>query len=536
MNHRVFSILMVVLFLKTAAAGQPVAISPRVGETIDAAERRYFHLFPAAADFRSAEFTALADGRALLTITAENPSRKDKSGFDSLAIVELARRDPAYGTLLEHWDDTCGAKSFDTLDAGALATLASHIENFESLLTGRSAPDTARIARWMRFPPSSNKRERPVRLRTMTGYAAEGVLLYAGHRGVALVPSGKFFDPLHPEETLIFPVSNIAEVTEILPVESVPREKLISLFSRPAGWTFAPEGDSSEYAAALPALRRDALLPALPPELRESREWQKTVSPIRPPARAAADVPADAPPKSPPKMKRTGSRFYVQWGQVSSISGLGANLEKTFVRAGFSRTVHYPGFWIFPPSTVEYPPDTKVATEFGSVEAGYRLSDQLSIGARYEEPWTVEVSAYWQEKERVAMQTYGLGLNYYPAPLRTRHGIEPYVGGGVECRRVWVHTEMGEWISDDREHFSAISGEPLRDLQTDVWGVHLRAGIAWVLYGLLATDINLGVHIAESVTVPKQWVTYENQKTKILPAHRLTMMGWSLSGGIQLRL
>jgi hypothetical protein len=48
-----------------------VAVSPRVGEQIDAKERRMFHLFPGIEDFSSAAFFRMPDSTFSLTITTE---------------------------------------------------------------------------------------------------------------------------------------------------------------------------------------------------------------------------------------------------------------------------------------------------------------------------------------------------------------------------------------------------------------------------------------------------------------------------------
>jgi hypothetical protein len=161
MNHGILQYLIIPLILcattQHVSGGQCVVITPRVGETIDAAERDYFRLFPQTDDFQSATFSALADGRILLTITEESPSVKGKSGYDSLTLVELARRSPVYQEILDHWNDTCGAVTTDTLDANTFAELGEYIENFENVVTGRSACDTAQIGRWI-MPPSPGRR------------------------------------------------------------------------------------------------------------------------------------------------------------------------------------------------------------------------------------------------------------------------------------------------------------------------------------------------------------------------------------------
>lgn len=558
-------LLMLLCATLSAASAQenlaPHVISTRVGETIDAAERAYFKLFPAERAFDHAQASLLNDGRIALKVWQQPTGESASTIIFNRAEMTRLR---VYFENFETLADPTQELPFSFIDAKVIARLkpeevraraklrvqhASLLTRSGNSLTGHMlfAADSALLWKeglapfdW-RAPERDVRPIRPAEIAALKfmheGKFVKGMglgFLFGGGLGAILgLASGD-----DEEGIIAFSAGEKALVLGI--VFGVPSALLGGVIGASQGQdqNLNIAGSAQTYSELLPKLKAESYFRVTPaPEILQLlamqhssstptlSQMQTDTSTLQ--ARAVEVAQTSPPMKSPSRLPKL--HFGVS-GQFSQLA-VDNEMRKAFTASGLGG-VESTFF-----GTISYPSITSDALFWG-FHAEYNLSRKLRLAAGWQKLPQQEVHGKDRVREIVAGKTYRFGFEYAPKPalppLLSR--FEPAFGLGLVYQRLELLTELRS---------SDFNG-PIVSFRSDesAVGGYAKAVFDYYMVRNLSLRLGFGFFGASSVPAAEQSQTFMIRdrngnvvpQTKTLRAHTLHLSGFEIALGLRCHL
>ncbi|MDE3059022.1 MAG: hypothetical protein KGJ59_13810 [Bacteroidota bacterium] len=531
----------------------PYVFSNRVGKIIDRNEREYFCLFPYIDNFVSAKSFALADSVVELVFTRHT----DKGNQDTTFIITRKQAENIgyfitnFETILRDISEknaplnlrddfvnvphvfalanlnTHGAKTIVTIHGGEQDTGTLLCVTDTSLVLWQSTkPYNWRLLHRSIKAVKSSEIEEIVFVHEGHFWSGVGYGALIGGGAGALIGFASGDDP--PDQWFSFTAGEKAEALGIfLGASSAIVGGIVGAIQN-IDDDFTIGGNAETYKAIVPALKRRAFFPTLPPPELQAFPLQSTEGIIKPSLEQTKYLRAIPSIPSPKKF-----HFYFSGALVGT--GASSDISSAFNASGFGGTVNG---WF---GSIHYPVDEGDAPFVWNYGAEYNLTDKFRLGLAWNKTSEQKIVGCtlvaWNKFGRIdendeveqARATFlYFFMDYVTTPVdpMLTSRWEFAIGAGLGYSEMSVDGDL------DSHYGSEQQGSPsYYAVSKNAVGINLRGSLDYYLSTNFSLQAKLEGRIIPAIDVPS--VTY---KPITLNAHSVDFSGIDFSLGIGLHI
>jgi hypothetical protein len=525
------------LIAATSALCQvPVVLHPRVGETIDIAERSYFGLFPSISSFCEARTYAAENGDMQIFITQHIDSGETRREY--------------------------------TIVADRVVALRNYLGNYETLVDNR-IPVNPLIENLVLLPLPEPGKSKKVDIETISGEKIAGRLFCVGTGGLALEETREPYDWRHTDHYVTLSDREISSIhlrgtslwkTALLGMGiGAGSGALIGYTSADEdGWfgpefeaaamgvmgflaggmvgailsaanpseTFAINGDPARYSAYQESLSGRARYSLPPPELTRKLASDTTHATAEiAPAPASAPSSDNVKPRDTAPLSRSVGKIHLYASLPLGTSSAPDDMSQAYSRADFGGTLA--GFFGFDPVTY---PTSYANGGYWSFQAEYSVAPRICLGVHYSDLRGADVGGFDSENEEVQGETYGAFVKYILAPVAIPGNRFEVAGtAGLDWNTVRGSGSLGYF----RDPF--VSTNHTYTFEDAAVGLRLELSLDAFLARYLSLQSKVGGAWMGDVTVPGQSVTIVNQ-SRSLPTHDISLSRYYFTLGLGIHI